>query len=549
MPIRKSHLSGKNFELQDKEIEFCKRLGVPEPTTTPDERLQTLMAFRNEWKLYKRKCDSTGKEILSAYSPNSPFKIYSNSIWWGDTWEALDYGRDFDFNRPFFEQFAELQKVVPREGTSVFNSENCDYNGHIRTSKNCYLNSLVAGCEDTMYSYWMVNDKDVLDSMYTHNSTLCYNCSDSENCYSCVMLQESANSNECHFSYQIRGCNNCFFCSNLNNKSYHIFNKPCSKEEFETFKKKYLNGSWKSYQEAYQLFLDIRKKTIRRNLKLINSENCSGEYLYDSKNCSDCFDGHNGEDCSNSISLSDSKDVYSCYSAGWPKCEVAYLSLVSRGSTDIAFCNYTWFSNSLRYCDSCVSSANSFGCVGLRHKKYCILNKQYTKEEYEKLVPKIIEHMKKTGEWGQFFPKNVSPFAYNETAAQDFYPLTREEALKLGHKWLDEDKKNYVPATIAALPDSSGAIDENITKEILVCADCHKNYRIIKQELAFYKKMNLPIPRSCYECRHRTRMNMRNSYKIHSDHCNKCGNEMKTTYPPKHAETVYCEKCYLEAVY
>jgi hypothetical protein len=27
-------------------------------------------------------------------------------------------------------------------------------------------------------------------------------------------------------------------------------------------------------------------------------------------------------------------------------------------------------------------------------KEYCILNKQYTKEEYEILVPKIIEHMK-----------------------------------------------------------------------------------------------------------------------------------------------------------
>jgi len=31
--------------------------------------------------------------------------------------------------------------------------------------------------------------------------------------------------------------------------------------------------------------------------------------------------------------------------------------------------------------------------------KYCILNKQYSKEEYEELVPKIIEHMQKTGEW------------------------------------------------------------------------------------------------------------------------------------------------------
>ena len=34
-----------------------------------------------------------------------------------------------------------------------------------------------------------------------------------------------------------------------------------------------------------------------------------------------------------------------------------------------------------------------FGCVGFKHKQYCILNKQYTKEEYEKLVQKIIKQM------------------------------------------------------------------------------------------------------------------------------------------------------------
>jgi hypothetical protein len=52
------------------------------------------------------------------------------------------------------------------------------------------------------------------------------------------------------------------------------------------------------------------------------------------------------------------------------------------------------------------------------------LNKQYTKEEYEKLLPKIIAHMKKTGEWGEFFPISISPFNYEETPAMDYYPLT-----------------------------------------------------------------------------------------------------------------------------
>ena len=79
-----------------------------------------------------------------------------------------------------------------------------------------------------------------------------------------------------------------------------------------------------------------------------------------------------------------------------------------------------------------------FGCVGVNSNKgYCVLNKQYAKEEYEELVPRIIEHMKKTGEWGKPLPPEVSPFGYNDTSAQDFFPTTREQALADGFPWTD----------------------------------------------------------------------------------------------------------------
>ena len=85
----------------------------------------------------------------------------------------------------------------------------------------------------------------------------------------------------------------------------------------------------------------------------------------------------------------------------------------------------------LIYCMNCVNGTNNcFGCVGLNHKQYCILNKQYTREEYEELVPRIIEHMMKTGEWGEFFPSSLSPFGYNETVAQEYFPLSRKEVLE-----------------------------------------------------------------------------------------------------------------------
>jgi hypothetical protein len=63
----------------------------------------------------------------------------------------------------------------------------------------------------------------------------------------------------------------------------------------------------------------------------------------------------------------------------------------------------------LLYCyQCCLTVSNCFGCVGIKKKEYCIFNKQYTKEEYERLREKLIEHMKDTGEWGEFFPVELS---------------------------------------------------------------------------------------------------------------------------------------------
>lgn len=560
-------VSGKVFIVNDNEAAYCKSINVPVPILSPEERFRTLMGFRNEWKLYRRTCDLSGKTIISSYHPESPFTVYDNSIWWGDSWDAATYGRDFSFDKSFFDQFAALQRDVPREGTTIFNSVNCDYNSHTRESKNCYLNSLVARCEDVYYSYWMVESKDVFDSVCTTYSTLCYECKDVNNCYNCFVLEESSQCSDCYFSYQLRGCRNCIFSTDLVNAEYAIYNKPCTKEEFETFKKKLLDGSYTTWTKAYNDYLELRKQAKNRAIHSTNCENVTGDHIYNSRNCTNCFDTFDSEDCVNTISASGSKDIYSAYSAGWTSCEQVYMSLVSRGCTTIAFCNYSWFSSNLLYCENCVSCHDCFGCIGLKHKQYYILNKQYSQEEYEKLVPKIIEQMKKASlshathtptltdeehmysEWGNFFPPSLSPFAYNETAAQDFFPLTEAEATQRGWRWLPRDTKEYASATIPVLPDSIHEVQNSITNAVLACEYCTKNYKIIPQELAFYKKCNLPLPRWCSTCRHQSRMTLRNSPVLHERTCISCNKKIDSTFAPHNGMNVWCDECYYKAVY
>lgn len=573
-------VTGTPFQISQKEQELVEGMGFPLMPICHEERMRNLMATRNEWKLYHRTCDKTGDKILSAYPDDSPYTVYRNDIWWGDSWEALDYGRDFDFNRPFFEQFFDLQKVVPREGTSVFESQNCDYNSHTRYSKDSYLNSLVVRGENLMYSYWMVDVEDVVDCCchISGKSSLTYECVDYGTCYNSICLQECHNCSDSAFCYQLRGCDHCLFCSNLSNKSYHIRNEPCTEEEFEKAWKQYICGSYEAFEKGRREWIAMRSKAIHRNAYLLNCENVTGDHIFDSRNCSHCFDGDASEDCSYSISLNDSKDIHSCYSAGWPRCEQVYHCAVSRGSIDMAFCRYMFFCNDMRYCDSCQTCKHCFGCIGLRHKDYCILNKQYSKVEYEELVPRIIDHMKKTPyvesgpgtgpgpentsdsnpdpnpamEWGQMYPKDTMPFAYNETAAQDYMPLERDDALKRGFLWRDqEEEKPNVSKIIpvAQLPNNLSDVPDDVLHWAIECEITDKPFRIIKQELEFYRQMNLPLPRIHPTERHKRRMGLRNPLKLWESSCQKCGKGMETSFDPQRGESVVCEECYLEEIY
>ncbi len=155
--------------------------------------------------------------------------------------------------------------------------------------------------------------------------------------------------------------------------------------------------------------------------------------------------------------------------------------------------------------------------------------------------------MRKSKEWGEFFPITISQAAYNETLAQDYYPLTKEQAIAKGYTWRDEDPKERKPAT-AELPDDINAVPDTIINEVLVCKDCGKNYRVTAQELALSKQMKLPISDKCFECRFKEMRNMRNPRQLWERACMKCKKEVQTTYAPERPEIIYCESCYAASV-
>jgi hypothetical protein len=518
------------------------------------------LCFRNERTLYKRTCSKSGKSIISLYPENTPFPVYDQPIWWGDDWDAMDYGQDYDSSRPFFDQLLELRNKVPRISLLNINSINSEYGNNIEDSKNCYLTFAAQKNEDCMYGRLLYRNHFVNDSDFVQDSELCYDCIDCRKCYNCLFSDNCETSTDLFFCFNLRDCQNCIFSTNLRHQNHCIFNKPVSKEEFKQ-KKKEILSSYEKLEEAKQKYEEFKKDVIVKYSHQVKCKNATGDYMY---NCHDTVHGFDAENTKNCRYIEDAEGTIDCWDMNntYYKPELNLDVMGALQTYNVKHSVYVLYSSDIEYCDSSNNCDSCFGCIGLKKKKYCILNKQYEKNEYEKLKEEIVGNMKKEGVYGDFIPPYLSPFGYNETLVQEYLPLTKKEAIEKGFNWQDQMTGTYGKETIKEkeMPKTIGEVTEDILNEILVCKDCKKNFRITKSELDFYKRMNLPLPHKDFECRHQDKMKKRNPRQLWHRTCmcdktnhlhgkNKCETEFETTYSPDRPEIVYCEKCYQQEIY
>ncbi len=576
------------FVIEPEDFAFYEKINVPPPTFCPQCRLQRRMAFINERTFYKRKCDLCQRDFISLYPADSEFTVYCASCFW-DKWNPLDYGIDLDFSKPFFAQLKELFKKVPHTGQqqitpTMVDSDFCCICSYL---KNCYLVVNSDYDEDCMYSTYLEQSKFCVDILHAGLSERCY---DSVNLYKCNNVSFSQNCVECinvSFSKNLIGCSDCFGCVNLRNKKHHIFNQPYSKEEYAKKISEYDLGSFSVIQTARAKTNSAILGYPRKYMEVLNSVNCTGDYIYNSKNTKESYEIVAGEDCKycHFLTIAPTKDSYDFTMWGGGAERMYECMGAGGGQTDVRFAFECWSpSHHLNYCMELAGATHDmFGCYAAINKSYCILNKQYTKEEYEMLVPKIIQHMKDmpyvdsaghTYRYGEFFPPELSSFRYNETLSQEYFPLDRETALHKGYIWRENTERKY-EITISAdeLPDHIRDVSDEIVQAIVGCAHkgecderCSTAFRITPAELAFYRHMNLALPRFCPNCRHYTRLKTKNSIQLWQRKCtcvgqksengtytntaihfhgdNPCPNKFETSYAPERPEIVYCESCY-----
>lgn len=555
-----------DFTIEPDDFGFYEKIKVPPPTFCPDCRAQRRLAWRNDLSFYSRLCDLCGKKIISLYHPDKPLTVYCNKCWWSDKWDPKSYGKDVDFTRPFFEQFRELQDKVPL--LSLINDDgvgsvNCEYTQNVTFAKNCYMGAMSWKNEDCMYYYHVAGPetRDVVDSLdIFYYSQIIYDSIFVEHCYNCRNCYYSTGLTGCLFCYDCKGCTDCFMCVNLRQKKYCILNKQYTKEEYEKIIKSYRLDTYSGTERAKKEFAEFLSKQIRRFANIRNCVDSTGDALFNCKNVKDSCMARACEDVRFLIMGNDVKDSYDLTPAG--ENSQCYEGLTTDHDYRALFSIFSFKSDEITYVENCHSSKHLFGCVGLRHGQYSVLNKEYTKEEYFVLKEKLIDHMKRTGEYGEFFPSGMSNFGYNETMALEYFPLTKKEALEKGFKWWDKLQKTTGQETLKTeqIPDAISDVSDDILNEVLVCAECERNYKIVQNELIFYKKHFIPIPRKCFYCRNSERMKAVNPPKLWHRKCMcdkqnhfhgevKCAVEFETSYAPERPEIIYCEGCYNKEVY
>ena len=552
----------KDFTIESEDFNFYEKIQVPPPTWCTKCRQLGRYAWRNERTLYRRNCDLCGKSTVTIYSPNKPYKVYCNPCWWGDDWDFSSHGKDFDFFKTFFEQFAELQREVPRMALLNKNSVNSEYTNHSGENKNTYLSFSAFDDENVMYGSFIFKSRDCMDcNRIQEKGERLYETIDSRKCYQCqygIFLRDCSS---CFYCYDCHGCNDCFMSSNLRNKSYVFRNKQYTREEYLKKMKDIELSSFIVREGLNKEFTNlIEQDAIHRYVASERNINSIGSLLYDCKNVAKSFELYNAENCKYIYGSTDIKDCMDCYHLGFNS-ELCYEIQGAVRLSNCKFCHLCYDNMNITYCDTCQNSQNLFGCVSVKKGDYMIFNKKYLKADYEILKDKIIEHMKKTGEYGEFFSPQISPVCYNETQGNFYMPMTKEEVLAKGWHWEENVPGTFSKETIlaGAIPDKIVDVPNTYLNEIFSCIDCLKNYNITKNELLFYRKENIPFPRRCPNCRYKRRFDLRPKRELWHRQCvcNKenhghegnCQKEFETCYSPDEVIKVYCESCYNKEVY
>lgn len=510
MPItRTCRISWSEFTISDQEIAILeklspvigdKKISIPLPTLSPQERERRRFQWRNYFNLSKWVCTKTGAPIISTFPKGSQYIVYSQSEWWKKEWDPMAAWEDIDPARGVSDQYYSIIRRIPHPAldNAYLDQENCDFINGNGKAKDCYLISNANTVEKCLYGYFLFNSSGITNANYVRFSENCSHSTHIWKCYNVHYAFDTSETRDSRYVFSVIGGSYLLGCVGVHNATYQILNQSCSQKDYESTLEKL------KYDETFTRAFEIKFQELICSVWisdtiLSGSTDSSGDFCYDSKNAHHCYACGEIVDSayiSDSFNVQDSMDI----SQWGENTTLAYDSwVIGQNVSRIYFSsNIWWGSHDIYYSVKCMGCSYLWGCSNLTNATYCIYNKQYSKVDWEREVLALIERMRSTKEWGEFLDSKYALYPYDVSFAMMKFPLTKSEALARWLTWIDySDTIEWVTRTIPAekLPFDIREIPDDVLNWAIKCRITGKPYKIQPMELQFYRKFSLPLPK------------------------------------------------------
>ena len=549
-------LTGEKWVMTDEEIGWYKKFNVPPSRYSPNARMKLVMGYFVLFDMWYNKHADTGASIISTTHPASGIRVLPDSEWFARDFSS--HGQDVEVSASFFDQLYSLSRRVPI--ASTFNYK-VPENSVAFISLGDQDSYFVLACRSKR-SFFCGNAQDIEDSaelVAVENVRQSYAVVHSQRIFKGRFLLECYDCIDSSFLFDCRNCESCFGATNQRNKKYLWFNEQLSQEEWQQRFSEIDLRSQKELDEMQKRFAELmHQQAVWPENFNINAVDSSGEYINESTNVRDGYYVMRGcRDLDNA-----------CYAFGLPSND-CYTVSAPIGASDCYYgigqeqCSQVRFAMSIlsrnmntEYCNVCYDVENCFGCVGLRHKKFCILNKQYSEGEYWQKLDELKCAMLDRGEYGELPPLKFSTQRWSGSGAHILYGASKEECLKLGAVDFAigaEDAEGPIvdPSTLRSLDTLPDRIEqpEEIIGKPYYDAISGRRFGYQKAELDLYNKLGIAPPRKHPTRRLIERYQEMNIAVFENAQCEKCHQPIHVAknmnYPDR---KFYCRSCYLEFI-
>jgi hypothetical protein len=501
-------VSGRTFDTTPEEEKIYAEFALPTPDTSQEERVRRLLSFRNDRKFFWRSCSKTEERIYSIYPTSVLFPVYRNEIWLQTDWSPFSFGAEYDLKIGFLEQLYLLWKMVPRPASSFWEGSGNVLQDNFNSENNTFLFESV-GAKNAHYSMRIKEGSDLLDCYFVTRSSRCYKAVD---CHDSNNIRWSEHSYRCRdsaFLADCVDCKNCLFCVGLRGREYCIWNEQLSAAEYQRQLEQLDLSSRRVVDDAKERFSEFLKEKSFSPWFFFETQRSTGNALVRTNNCNYAFECVDSEDVFIGGGLSKWNGAVEVFGIGENGRQVTHSVGVGHNAFNVSHsidCSNAI--SDLEYCFNCYESKNLFGCVGLRHAEYCVLNRQYAKEEYFKVVAEIVKNLQSKRLYHKPLNIKFSPFPYNLSAAYDFFPLTKVQADMLKYSWDDKEEhirpRQLLGGKISESLDHITDIDQSeLFSSVFLCELSGKPFQISPAEYDLCHLLNVPPPIRAFEQRYK----------------------------------------------